>query len=611
MNPIKEGQIFTPKEQKLKSLLEGIDACSIVLPNFQRPWVWEPELIRELIISVAHRYPAGSLLTIPIIDADSVLAFHPFEGANQQSSTRPTLMVLDGQQRLTSLYQALYSQNGVLIRNGRKDHIYYFYLDVALLMHSQDQDGNYDDDSIFERALFYVRENQKGKRERYEGLRRLYELATFDDEVAAGVLPLNGIFSADNSLEKWRDSYLQPADPHAPFSLYKEQRDKWDSLVSPWLDRIRDYPFPAVELYPKMPLGAICHIFEKVNSMGVPLSVFDLCTAILWTQGFHLNEKWKETRAELARLVPMQNLQPVHFLQGLSLLDSLTRKLTSSGAPVAVTCRKPDLMTMKRDTLERWWETLEDGYLESAKFMTNQGIISEKILPYSTLIVPLSAIFGYLKSQQGNVSVGAAWPKIERWYWCSVFSHRYSATTETISAQDLEQVIRWINGGEEPDVVRTFIFRSDELQEITSIRNVTYKGILCLLARNGATDFGGGGKLTTSLYYETRQNHHHIFPWKALEDLKIEDPRADTIVNKTLISEPINGSIGGKKPSEYVQDLRDKLGTSLFDDILKTHMIEPVDLENDDWIGFVNNRRAQLRQLVKSVCEGDVQSFAN
>jgi hypothetical protein len=259
-------------------------------------------------------------------------------------------------------------------------------------MQSQDQDGAYDDDSIFERALFYVRENQKGKLERYEGLHLLYELTTSDQEAAAGALPLNAIFSADNSVEKWRDSYLQPADPEAPFSLYKEQRDKWDSLVSPWLDRIRDYPFPAVELYPNMPLGAICHIFEKVNSMGVPLSVFDLCTAILWTQGFHLNEKWKETRSELERRVPMQDLQPVHFLQGLSLLDSLARKLTSSGAPVAVTCRKQDLMAMKHDALERWWDTLEDGYLESAKFMTNQGIISEKILPYSTLIVPLSAI---------------------------------------------------------------------------------------------------------------------------------------------------------------------------------------------------------------------------
>ncbi|MGA2883941.1 MAG: DUF262 domain-containing protein [Halobacteriota archaeon] len=600
MNPIQEGQIFTPKEQKLKGLLEGIEDCSIVLPNFQRPWVWEPELIRELIISVANWYPAGSLLTMPIVD-DSFLAIHPFEGADQNSSARPMLMVLDGQQRLTSLYQALYSKNGVVIRNGKRDRIYHFYLDVDLLMRSEDQDKAYED-SVFEKALFYVRENQKGKRERYEGLRPLYEITTFDQEVAAGALPLNVIFGLDKGLKTWQDSYLWPPSDDAPIYLLKEKLDKWDSSVSPWLDRIWNYPFPVIELHRNVPLAAICHIFEKVNSMGVPLSVFDLCTAILWTQGFHLNEKWEETRSALERRVPMQDLQGVHFLQGLSLLDSLARKQSSSGAPVAVTCRKQDLMIMRHDAVERWWETLSDAYLESARFMADQGVISQKILPYSTLIVPLSAIFGYLISRKGNVIVGAAWPKIERWYWCSVFSHRYSATTETISAQDLEQVIRWVDGGDQPDVVRTFTFRPDQLQEITSIRNVTYKGILCLLARKGARDFGGGGKLTTSLFYETQQDHHHIFPSKALERINIDDPRADTIVNKTLIGETINRSIGGKLPSQYLSTLRHKLEGSLFDEILKTHLIEPAYLEKDDWIGFLDNRKEQLTQLVESVC---------
>lgn len=55
---------------------------------------------------------------------------------------------------------------------------------------------------------------------------------------------------------------------------------------------------------------------------------------------------------------------------------------------------------------------------------------------------------------------------------------------EYSSAQDFEQLLRWVDGGDEPDVVRTFSFRSDALQEISSLRNVIYKIVLCLLARS-------------------------------------------------------------------------------------------------------------------------------
>ncbi len=78
-------------------------------------------------------------------------------------------------------------------------------------------------------------------------------------------------------------------------------------------------------------------------------------------------------------------------------------------------------------------------------------------------------------------------------------------------------MMAWVDGtGSVPEVVRTFSFRPEALQEITSIRNAIYKGVLCLLAREGAKDFGGSGKLTTALFYDARHDHHHIFPTEAL-----------------------------------------------------------------------------------------------
>lgn len=596
-----EGNLFTAKPEPLADLLGGIHQHKIALPDFQRPWVWEPEMVRDLLMSVAYRYPAGSLLTMPVSTAS--FALRPFQGSGDTLKATPNLMILDGQQRLTSLYQSLYRRDGVTFR-GRT---YHFYLDIPVLM--ADPDGIEVGDPYFDAALFYVLQDKWGKRVRYDGLKPRYEISTREQELEAGVLPLGCIFDANGYLAQWKTDYLvrQSAKDMDRFLVLNTQ---WDQLVQPWLDRIRSYPFPVVELRADMPLGAICHIFEKVNSTGVPLDVFDLCTAILWSQGFRLNIEWDATKAKLKTILPMQPLSGTYFLQGLALLDSLDRKRAAPTAGVAVSCRKQELMSMKRETVERWWPILVDGYGEAASFMTDQGILSDRILPYSTMIVPLAAIFADVKRRKGNVWLGAAWAKIEQWYWCSVFSQRYSSQIEYSAAQDVEQVSNWIDGGEAPDVVRRFVFRADALQEITSIRNVIYRGVLCLLARKHAADFGGKGNLTTQLFYDTRQDHHHIFPTAALQRLGIQDPRSNTIVNKTLISASVNRSIGGRLPSQYVAQWRQELGANTFDSILETHAVNPRFLTGDQWAAFVLDRRERLRAMVEEACGGYVQPFA-
>lgn len=596
-----EGNIFVAKPESLAELLGGIHKHAIALPNFQRPWVWEPEMVRDLIISVAYRYPVGSLLTMAV--STKSFALRPFEGSGTTFKREPSLMILDGQQRLTSLYQALYRREGIHIKNRK----YYFYLDTTVLM-SNLGEGTGIINSYFDKALFYVMEDKKGKKVRYDRLNPLYEITTRDQELAVGALPLCSIFMTNSDLADWKKDYLVQQS-QKDMDLYLTLDGKWDQRVKPWLDCIHNYPFPVIELRADVPLGAICHIFEKVNSTGVPLDVFDLCTAILWAQNFHLNEEWEKTRKNLEKILPMQPLSGTYFLQGIALLDSLQRKRMSSSERVAVTCRKENLMELSADTVKKWWSILIDGYKEAAKFMADNGILSQKILPYSTLIIPLSAMFADLKHHKGKIHVGAAWSKIEKWYWCSVFSQRYSSQVETVSAQDYEQVMAWVDGSEYPNAVRTFSFRADTLQEITSIRNAIYKGVLCLLARGGAKDFGGGGKLSSALFYDTRQDHHHIFPIDALKKLNIADPRSNTIINKTLISATVNRSIGGNLPSKYIQKWRDELGSTTFDEILLTHRIDANVLSKDSWEDFVTDRRERLRQAIEDVCGTNIQQF--
>lgn len=607
MSILGEGSLFTPKSVPLLELLPGIHNHKIALPNFQRPWRWEPERVRELIISVAYRYPAGSLLTMPVIS--NSFALRSFQGSGDKLKDNPNLMVLDGQQRLTSLYQALFVRHGVEFRKRR----YHLYLDVPHLM--SDPDGSIEiGDPFFEDALFFVLQEKDGQKFRYEGLKKMYSLTKPEDEMAHGALPLWSIFDPDGYLSDWKTNFLIDQS-HEDMKLYVKLQKTWDNLVQPWIDRIRNYPFPVVELRADMPLSAICHIFEKVNSQGLPLDVFDLCTAILWAQGFFLNDKWNEQIKEFRdqNLFLMQPLNGTAFMQSIALLASMDRKRANPGERLAVACRKRNLMELDRSTVEHYWDILVNGYKEASIFMMDQGILSEKILPYTTMIIPLSAIFADIRNRKGEVGAKAAWPKIKRWYWCSVFSQRYSGPVETYSALDFEQLVGWVNDGAEPDAVRTFIFRSDSLQEISSIRNAMYKGVLCLLAQNGAQDFSGGGGLNAILFHDSGQDHHHIFPWNALSHLPapIKDPRADSIINKTLISAAANRSISGKFPSKYVAEWRSNIGAEQYDRILESHEINPEYLSKDKWNDFILDRRERLKKLIESVCGGDFQPFSD
>lgn len=215
---------------------------------------------------------------------------------------------------------------------------------------------------------------------------------------------------------------------------FKALTKSWDNLVAPWLQRIHSYPFPVIELRGDMPLAAICHIFEKVNSTGVPLNVFDLCTAILWSQGLWLNELWSETTKKFRdqQVLRMQSGigQPdgAGFLQSIALIDSMSRKRADADSRIAVSCRRDDLLALRAETVRRWWPVVADAYRGASKFMEANGIVSSRILPYTTMIIPLAAMFGYIASHHGSVHVGYAWPKIQRWYWCAIFSQRYSSS---------------------------------------------------------------------------------------------------------------------------------------------------------------------------------------
>src|SRR5262245_26847178 len=154
----------------LKDLLAEIHNRTTVLPDFQRDFVWEPSATQELIVSIANNYPAGSILRVR--DTKRVFAAREFEGAPRLDAAPHTFLVLDGQQRLTSLYQAFY---------GVGEHRY--FLDLRKLNDGLD----------FEEAIFHVRAATKWA--------KAYE--EFDAQAAKLILPLSILKGGAGGFLEW------------------------------------------------------------------------------------------------------------------------------------------------------------------------------------------------------------------------------------------------------------------------------------------------------------------------------------------------------------------------------------------------------------------------
>mgnify|MGYP003529588565 CR=1 FL=1 len=118
------------KDTLISDLVTDIHNGKLQLPDFQRGWVWDDNRIKALIASITNNFPVGAAMFLEYGNANIRFKYRVVEGAPAQNVT-PSELILDGQQRLTSIYSSLYSQSPVHTRTekGRDIHRYY-YIDI-------------------------------------------------------------------------------------------------------------------------------------------------------------------------------------------------------------------------------------------------------------------------------------------------------------------------------------------------------------------------------------------------------------------------------------------------------------------------------------------------
>lgn len=567
---------FETEEPLLEDLLRQIELGHIQLPDFQRGWVWDDEHIRALIVSITLGYPIGALMSMET-GGDARFAPRPFEGVETQ--TTPELLLLDGQQRMTSLFLALKSSKPVPTSDGKGHSISrYYYLNMEKCL---------DPNTPREEAVLSLRDTKKTLSN--FGRTIDLDLSTPEKEYEQKCFPINIIFNRE-AFRVWRKNYRKFYDDDA---LLMDLYDQFEEeIISP----LGKYKIPVIKLHKETPKEAICQVFEHVNTGGVPLNVFELLTATYAADDFRLRSDWNARKALLHETdKTLTGVEGTDFLAAVTLLASFWRSRKSG---TAVGCKRTDILALPLEDYKTYSNILMDGMKKAARFLHSNMVFTMRDLPYQTQLIPLSAICACLGKRFDEPSIRC---KLARWYWCGVFGELYGSANETRYALDIQNFMDWIDGGSEPVTIRDASFTPTRMLSMQTRNSAAYKGLMALMIDEGCKDFITGDSIRQNTHFEELIDIHHIFPADWCKKQGLPYSTWNSIVNKTPLSSTTNRIIGGNAPSVYLDRLERNhhVSHAALNNCLSSHLIDPELLRHDDFTQFIRDRAGKLLDRIE------------
>lgn len=565
-------------DRPLTDLMKAVDTGAAQLPDFQRGWVWDDGRIKALILSVIHNFPVGAAMFLEYGNESIHFKHKPIEGSDADPNMKPDELILDGQQRLTSLYNALYSKKPVHTKTDKGKEIErYYYLDIEKAI-----DPTVGDDDV----VISIPSTRQLTSD--FGRRIDMDLSTRQYEFEQKMFPLNIILDSGEE-QGWQNEYyaFYNYDP----VIIRQFTELFSKIIMP----TQKYAIPVILLDKETPKEAVCQVFENVNTGGVSLTVFELVTAIFAMDDFQLRKDWDDRKDRYFSGELLNIVTATDFLTALTLLSSF-----KSGGTVS--CKKKDVLALKLTTYKRYADDLCRGFSVAEKLLQEERIFSSRDLPYSTQLIPLAAVCTVL--MDGNrIYTTTVKNMVKQWYWCGVFGELYGSANETRYANDITQVIKWITSNSDlPKTVTDFFFNPTRLLSLQSRQSAAYKGIMAMILKNHARDFISGVEMDFSTYTNENIDIHHIFPKDYCIGKGYDKSKWNSIVNKTPISASSNREIGGVAPSLYLGKL-EKKGSVLTTDLdayVETHWIDHVLLRNDEFQRFIIDRAKKLLGAIEN-----------
>lgn len=519
--------------KKYDVLFSAIDEGRMKIPQFQRDFVWDKEQTAKLLDSIIKGYPIGTFIVWKTFEE---LRYRKNIGNHQLPDVpkgEPALYILDGQQRITSLYAV---KKGVIVE---KDGTEVNYKDIGIDL-SLDPDDE-------EPVVFTEQTNDK-------------DWISIFDLLEGALASLVGRYSGVGQLEK--------------IETYKK--------------RLTSYDFSTIEIN-NYPIDIACEIFTRINTGGTELTLFEIMVAKTFDQ-----EKGFDLALEYSQLVDAdtqtdKDLKDANY----ETIPEATVLQSISGKMVGQVRRKDILRLPKPDLIAAWPEVKKSIFAAIDYLRSHEGIPVSRLLPYNALLVPYSYFFGRNNLQPPSSRQSLL---LTQYFWWAALTNRFSSATETKLAQDINRMEQILSDevpsyrGEEVQLsVEDLKWRN------FSAGDSFCKAILCLYAAKGPRSFSSNStvRLDNSwLLQANSKNYHHFFPRKYLRDNGISDWKANVVLNITIVDDFLNKrSIGIKPPGKYIKDFQ-KTNKSI-SETLRTHLIEDIaefGIWDNDYERFIEKR---------------------
>ncbi len=574
---------FYSNDVALEDILKPISSAYIQLPDFQRGWVWDDFRIKALIASISNSYPVGAVMFLEYGGDSARFKYRPFTGVDVAAT--PDKLVLDGQQRLTSVYCAMFSKKAVeTITEKKADIKRFYYLDINKCLDPQV-------DRID--AILSIPEERQLKSD----FGRVIDLdiSTRKKEFEQHMFPLNIVYD-HMACAIWQNEYQKHHNYDADI-LDRYARFNVDVLMT-----IKSYKIPVITLDKAIPKEAVCQVFENVNTRGVTLTVFELVTATFAADDFELRKDWEAREETIKKHSVLSDVSATDYLTAMTLLTGYNRFKTEGSA---VSCKKKDVLNLSLNEYKNTANHLTKGYIQVAKFLQEQRIFSGRDLPYTTQLIPMAAAFTLLGNDVHDNTVKH---KIARWYWSGVFGEMYGGANETRYALDVTGLMAWIKENDSPpDTISRAYFNPTRLISLQTRLSAAYKGVMALLLKAGCSDLVSGSAMDFTTFFDENTDTpqvdiHHIFPKAYCESKDYKRAKWNSIVNKTPLFSRTNRILGGKAPSAYLAKIENdnKVFVPDIDRYLISHKIDVASIRKDDFDSFFIARAKELLDLISA-----------
>ena len=593
---------FRTNPVSLEELLRLCASGKIQLPDFQRSWVWDEERIKGLVASISQAFPVGALMTLEMKSGTAeTFARRPVQGALASAADQvPDQLLLDGQQRMTSLYQTCMRRDVVQTVTPRLKLVdRWFYIDIRAALN-----GDVDRQD----AIISIPKDRKVKSP--FGKVVDLDLSSTELEYQNLMFPLNQVFDWD----EWQDGFNDHWNT-------KENRDLFRTFKNEILQNFKSYQVPVIALSPDTSHEAVCLVFEKVNTGGKPLDAFELVTAMYAAKGHRLRDDWLGAEGQpgmqqrlqvygraaeqkfgvLEKVASTDVLQAIALVHGAQNREKEIAEGRKDSELSAVRASRQSLLDLPLSAYLEHRHAVEEGFRTAAKFLRQHHIYRVIDLPYQGQLVPFAAILARIGAKFDHATVK---DKLARWYWCGIFGELYGSAVESRFAKDILEVPAWLDGESEPTTITEGRFRPERLRTMRTRLSAAYKGIHALLMNEGAIDFRSGNPFNAAVFFDEYVDIHHIFPQKWCIDAKIPVATYDTIINKTPLGYKTNRIIGGAAPSAYLAKLEKgnadvpPINSANLDTYLASHAIDPALLRADRFVDFMADRENRLLTLI-------------